>query len=30
LIKDRKHKDINALLLEILGQGYEFEALMNE
>lgn len=30
LIKDRKYKDINALLLEILGQGYEFEALMNE
>ena len=30
LIKDRKYEDINALLLEILGQGYEFEALMNE
>ncbi|MBL7180587.1 MAG: bifunctional precorrin-2 dehydrogenase/sirohydrochlorin ferrochelatase [Desulfobacterales bacterium] len=30
LIKDRKHEDINALLLEILGRGYELEALMNE
>ena len=29
LVRKNKKKEINALLLEILGKGYEFEALMN-
>lgn len=28
MIRDRKKEDINSLLLEILGEGYEFESLM--
>jgi precorrin-2 dehydrogenase/sirohydrochlorin ferrochelatase len=30
MIKEHKLSDINALLLKILGKGYDFESLMNE
>ena len=30
MIKERKLADINALLFQILGKGFEFESLMNE
>jgi len=29
MIKDHKHEDINALLLELIGEGYTFESLMS-